>query len=601
MYVKYTLRGFGASDGGVARVVGLVLLCFSVTGALLKMLPRSVAKRFEKSFAVWSNLVAYLPFFLLAIVAACVAHFSLPAYISQARSFLSPSLRFCAPSNDRISAYVAFHLSKHGLSQIDACGLADLVYLPVPWLENSHVPGSTFGGIHRGARVNQIPYGDSRVAHKSALNWHLRGAPFYATTLITEKDEIDILKAENRANTSYTWIVKAGEGGAKKTSKNLVGRSVWVGENPYAGIAWLKGVENNDEKALRKTAVIDEKARIDGYGNEERREKEKREAKIRQTTDLSRTELTERFLERLTIFGVIFGSVEKWKKDLEYSADLFIPAGSRPRGGGGKWGREEAKAIEERFKRELKAFREKEARDSEEMKRKIERGRNERLKDMKDFDIEGDNHKVLFEDEGGGNLEVRNVKSEELSDVDQSSISGGGFHVFYFDFLFDDEGEVWLLDVDSMGGDEDEMEEGGSEGGRGGAFSTIIEDALFLAGWLDNEGRDKGKAGDYFERLLEGRNLEEADEMQDDKSDVYICDSYGKKNRVGSGILCNLRMRELREEQRRMLEKDVIWKSIHPSMKTCGSLLKGQGEMAMLDAAQCSATIADALKKNQKD
>jgi hypothetical protein len=187
MYVKYTLRGFGASDGGVARVVGLVLLCFSVTGALLKMLPRSVAKRFEKSFAVWSNLVAYLPFFLLAIVAACVAHFSLPAYISQARSFLSPSLRFCAPSNDRISAYVAFHLSKHGLSQIDACGLADLVYLPVPWLENSHVPGSTFGGIHRGARVNQIPYGDSRVAHKSALNWHLRGAPFYATTLITEK------------------------------------------------------------------------------------------------------------------------------------------------------------------------------------------------------------------------------------------------------------------------------------------------------------------------------------------------------------------------------------------------------------------------------
>jgi hypothetical protein len=235
------------------------------------------------------------------------------------------------------------------------------------------------------------------------------------------------------------------------------------------------------------------------------------------------------------------------------------------------------------------------------MKRKIERGRNERLKDMKDFDIEGDNHKVLFEDEGGGNLEVRNVKSEELSDVDQSSISGGGFHVFYFDFLFDDEGEGWLLDVDSMGGDEDEMEEGGSEGGRGGAFSTIIEDALFLAGWLDNEGRDKGKAGDYFERLLEGRNLEEADEMQDDKSDVYICDSYGKKNRVGSGILCNLRMRELREEQRRMLEKDVIWKSIHPSMKTCGSLLKGQGEMAMLDAAQCSATIADALKKNQKD
>ena len=31
-------------------------------------------------------------------------------------------------------------------------------------------------------------------------------------------------------------------------------------------------------------------------------------------------------------------------------------------------------------------------------------------------------------------------------------------------------------------------------------------------------------------------------------------------------------------------------------MKTCESLLRGQEEMAMLDAAQCSITIADKLK-----
>jgi hypothetical protein len=503
---------------------------------------------------------------------------------------------------------------------------------------------------------------------------------------------LEILKAENRANSSYTWIVKAGEGGAKEMSKNLVGRSVWVGENPYEGIAWLKGVGKDDEKAVRATAVITEKARVDGYDNEERREKENREAKIRQHTDLSRTELTERFLERLgrgdieegggeremkqsaeskrqelhghhlvqryikkpllsedgykwnlripvlvtavepvrvyagknaaiaefakekyeeggwytkdgkverytwkrgdgkwekvvdAIFGVVFGSVDKWKKDLEYSADLFIPAGSRPRGGGGKWGREEAKVIEERYKRELKAYREKVARDSAAEQKKRRGGDR-----FKDIDLEGDIHKVLFEDGGGGDLDVTSVKSEELSEVDQSSIKGGGFHVFYFDFLFDDEGGTWLLDIDSMGGEEDGMEE--EE-----AFAATVEDAMYLAGWLDDEGGDKEETGDYFERLLEGRNLEEAEEMQDDKSDVHICASYSKHNSAGSGILCNLRMRELRVEQKRMLEKEVIWKSVHPSMKTCESLLRGQEEMAMLDAAQCSITIADKLK-----
>ena len=110
------------------------------------------------------------------------------------------------------------------------------------------MPGSSFGGIHRGARANQIPYGNSRIADKTAMNWFLKDAPFYPTTFITEKDEVNILRAENRANSSYTWIVKAAEGEAKAFSKDTVGKSVCIGNRPYHGIAWLKGADKDEEK-----------------------------------------------------------------------------------------------------------------------------------------------------------------------------------------------------------------------------------------------------------------------------------------------------------------------------------------------------------------
>mmetsp|Transcript_11513 Transcript_11513/g.23598 ORF Transcript_11513/g.23598 Transcript_11513/m.23598 type:complete len:807 (+) Transcript_11513:12-2432(+) len=697
LYLKYSLRGFN-DNGGIGKIVGLVLLCFTVVGVALNSLPRSVEKRFKKTSAASGGLLAYLPFVLLAIIVASVARFSLPAYIAQVRSFLSTSLRFCAPSPDRISAYVASHLESHGLSKIDSCSVADLVYLPVPWLENAHVPGSSFGGIHRGARANQIPYGNSRIADKTAMNWFLKDAPFYPTTFITEKDEVNILRAENRANSSYTWIVKAAEGEAKAFSKDTVGKSVCIGNRPYHGIAWLKGADKDEEKRFRSNAVLDERTRAEG--GEERREEEMRKAMIRQQTGLSKIEKTERFLERLgegrlkerledgkeragdeegkterqqqhghhlvqkyidkpllssdgykwnlrvpvlitaieptrvyagkkatvaefakekygkgaggegwyskdgkveiyeweddgkweevtrTIFEVVFGSVESWKKDMEYSADLLNPAGSRPRGGGGRLGSKEAKIIEERYKKEIGAFRKDEGRSQVEKEDAP----------LRDISIEGEMRKISYGDEKGKNKHKgKKLESADLSDVDQSSIIGGGFHVFYFDFLFDEEEKLWLLDVDSFGGDEEEEEEDEEQFGR------LLEDTFYLAGWTDDvegegENEQEGESSDYFERLLGGGRLEEAKEMQDKKSDVYICDTYSKNNKVGSGIMCNLRLRELRKEQRRMMGKDVIWKSVHPSLKTCGSLLKGRGEMSMLDAAQCSAVIADGLR-----
>jgi len=695
-FLKYTLPGI-TSEMRVGDVVGWALLWFTVVGMGFTLLPRSVTKPLKKFLGLSMGIVQYVPFFLIAVVAGSVARFYFPNYISQVRSFLSPSLRYCAPANDRISSHVATHLERHGLARADSCRVADLVYLPVPWIERAHVPGSSFGGVHRGARVNQIPYGDSRVAHKSTFNWNLKEAPFYPATFITEKDEVEILRAENRANRSCFWVVKAGEGRAKRSSQEKLQRSVWFGERPYEGIAWLKGIGREEERATRKIAVAEHRERIDNYYNEEKKEKAKNDARRRQKTDLSRSEVTERFLEMLgkegvgeeeakewtgakgetksggsnqgtggrshylvqkhitnpllvdgykwslrvpvlitaveplrfyigkdaalaeyanekfgdggksgwytkdgrveaysgtndnsrwehvtdAIFEVVFGSVKAWKEDLDYSADLLIPAGSRPRGGGLGLDVKDAEAIEKRYKVELKGFRD------TEVEKETGQSREENMKEM---DVKGEKHKVSFQNAEKEQAErSRGLKSVDLSDVDKSSINGGGFHIFYFDFLFDDEGGVWLLDVDSLGGEEGGIEEG---------FETIVEDTLYVAGWLGTGEDDRG-GGDYFERLLEGRNLQEAEEMQDIRSDVYICDMYRKHNKVGSGILCNLRLRELRMEQKRGRERGNIWNAVHPTMKTCGALLKAQGEMAMLDAAQCSATIAEGLREEE--
>lgn len=105
----------------------------------------------------------------------------------------------------------------------------------------------------------------------------------------------------NYVRSSYTWIVKSCEGRAKLMSNRLEVGTFWVGDNPYAGIAYLKGVTVGEERTFRqikarKERVERSKEEEDVVEQGEERKREMKRDQMRQEKlkgELLRTELTE--------------------------------------------------------------------------------------------------------------------------------------------------------------------------------------------------------------------------------------------------------------------------------------------------------------------
>ena len=256
-----------------------VYLTFTIANPSLSSIPTSkllattvIVVTMSLYFAATSPLTRTNPdsvIFMLAAVLVCVVaswcYLILPFYVMNLLALWNGSKRFCAPSQDEVSRVAKSILLEAGYVETSSCGVADLVFVPVPWIEESRVPGTSFGGIHRSSRVNQIPYGNSRICHKHALNHVLNvekklndTAPehdFYPLTYITEKDEAAISKAQNLANHSHPWIVKASEGRAKKKAISFSDQTVFVANEPFQGLAKLKGVGLAQERADRKSAL----------------------------------------------------------------------------------------------------------------------------------------------------------------------------------------------------------------------------------------------------------------------------------------------------------------------------------------------------------
>ncbi|GMH75747.1 hypothetical protein TrST_g3073 [Triparma strigata] len=700
------------------------------TGSVFSICSSVLLQRSSPIESIRSALKSVIALTLL--VTAGILLWELSHFIQESTSYMGDGDRLCIPHSDPISDVVREFYSG-GKSK--KCSTSELVFVPVPWLEEGRVPGSTvFGSVHRGSRVNQIPYGNSRFSHKLTLNWNLRSWESYNQGLVTDRDEVKIAKASSMSNSSYTWIVKSCEGRAKLVSNRLDIPTFWVGENPYAGIAHLKGNAIDEERMLRQTKARKErlarsKEEDDKADNEEERQRQLLRDQRRQEQlkgELLRTELTEEYMNKKKaesargrreqeeedeevedkyqeghhivsryitnpelvdglkyhlelpvvvtsleplrvyvdwqnamakfaeeeyvegefklerdytrtgeirswsdvekvrgggekkkkrgkvrrrieedVFEVLWRGLKEWKDDVRLGRELLESGGTRPTGSGGL-GKVDAGKISKVFASRRKAWEKefvrgrnaKEKRKKRERERKREKGNEEEMVGTRE--IEGETYGIYPpEEEDGGEEELKaETISDQLRVGDSSSFTGGGFHVFGFDFLFDETGGIWLLDIDSLPNfdrrdvSDTAVEMSSEEVER---YGVLMNSVFGLVGWQKEGGGEDG-GGVKLEydltetietaEVLRLRGGEEAGGEEEDDINALVCSSYAQHIARSDTVVCAVRLAEMELEGKRKASGE--FSRVHPSVGSCTKLQKGKKEMEPLDAAACS-------------
>ena len=316
------------------------------------------------------------------------------------------------------------------------------------------------------------------------------------------------------------------------------------------------------------------------------------------------------------VIKTFFAALERWKEDLENSRDMFFHAGSRPMGSGGGTSNALANALALSYAERANKYEAEKARSNSgsaaSKKKKKKASEGGKAKRRVNVDVEGQSHEMLFEEEeskASSSGKMRPLNSNDLSSGDVASINGGGFHAFFFDFLLDDAGKMWLLDVDSFPNfdvkDSNHFASSRDERLRlrVASIESIVSSSLKLSGWIEDEASDAFELPKYFQSFLqsggEGSASPDADADADEPEiDAYICSMYSPHFPREDEIICNIRLAEMRREGLREKAKGQRFKRVHPTVETCSQLKRNDVAMSPLDGSQCSALLtSDQMNK----
>ena len=191
---------------------------------------------------------------------------------------------------------------------------------------------------------------------------------------------------------------------------------------------------------------------------------------------------------------------------------------------------------------------------------------------------------------------------------DASSLTGGGFHLFTFDFLFTSTSTL-LLDVDSLPDyDRRDVSDYKVKRGMEDDDEKLVRDVMDLVGWRE-EDMSEGDDDELLTQIRQSLTLVDEDgsfnddSLEDDDGSVsnpVICASYAKYFPRNDVSICLARLREWGKEERRVKENEKRrWRSLHPSSSSCKKVLDEKGQVQPLDAAQCSVIFMDERAKEE--
>ena len=188
-------------------------------------------------------------------------------------------------------------------------------------------------------------------------------------------------------------------------------------------------------------------------------------------------------------------------------------------------------------------------------------------------------------------IRKKTFQSEDFRTVDSAAINGGGFHLFNFEFLADDDGKVWMLDIDSLpNGDKRHSSRSVLEGGGSGRWldEELLRDVLVVAGWIPSSDRpSSGKE-------------KEARKMAEMAGTVIpkICASFAEYASRNDVILCEVRLGEMALELYGSRSPGPSGSTarhgftcVHPTARSCQWLREEREELDILDVQQCSAVL----------
>jgi len=207
---------------------------------------------------------------LVTSVTSIICYQFLYSFLLDARSSILDEKRFCVLSSSESTAVVNSLLLEEGYKETKSCEHANMIFTPVPWLDRSLIDGTIFGGVPRSSRLNQIPFAETKYTLKQSLHDFMMNddefegnsyVAYYPFSMLTGRNERLISKANKRANSTFPWIVKAVEGGAKKIALSHSNSSIAIGNKPYYLIGKLA---NRDVSAERRTALNLERRKADG-------------------------------------------------------------------------------------------------------------------------------------------------------------------------------------------------------------------------------------------------------------------------------------------------------------------------------------------------